>query len=225
MGMYPTEKEIPSVALHKLLERPWDDDFVDGLLFRFDEEGVWRWSPEASRSSLSDQELLRRFVFPYLSFTLDEMRSLGELDGGKYSIDEEMEEPPFFQYLLMTGEPDREEDLWFLLSTMNEIGGHLKEMKAKLEERFHPPSPVFHDRWTWRGADSEKCYGFASSVPCYGINGYTPANEVAETWASLRRVLEYHAELRPLVVQLFQEPLRFYYGCATRGSAVLDVMW
>lgn len=33
MGMYPQYKEIPAVVLHKLLERPEDAAWVDGLLF------------------------------------------------------------------------------------------------------------------------------------------------------------------------------------------------
>lgn len=223
MGMWQTQKEISALTLEKLLERPWDHELVDGLLFADDGS----WSLEATRTTLDDQALIRRFQSPYLPMSLEEMRTLGELDGGDFDPSLELSEDlPLFACLLTAGDPARSEDVRYLLSIAGPLDKPRSEVASELRSRFDltPPESA-RSANTWVTPEGAKCYGFASTVPCYGINSFTPPSDIAAKWAALERVIHVHEAYRTELMTVFGPELKHYYGCAMRGSAELWVIW
>jgi hypothetical protein len=61
----------------RVLQRPDDPEWVDGLLFTRVEPHTADWSEAAKRSAFSDDELARRFCCPYLQFSAEERRLPG----------------------------------------------------------------------------------------------------------------------------------------------------
>ncbi|MET7402323.1 hypothetical protein ABZS66_53465 [Dactylosporangium sp. NPDC005572] len=213
MGMYPQYKEIPTDLLARVLERPDDAAWVDGLLFEAGDPDAGTapdWSAAASRSALADEELHARFTWPRLAFSAEQRRSLGGLDLGKYP------DPDWFGHLLAAaGTPERF-DLTGVLSD------DWDERRAAWETIVEVPFEAAHHS-AYRRGDVE--YGFHTDVPCYGISGYRTAEDLTVVWATIERVLAAHPEHAGRIVEQFEADVRYYHGCVARGSADLSVCW
>lgn len=223
MGMYQTEKEVPPSVLEQLLRNPSSPDWVDGLLF----DAAGEWKREVTRSTLTDLELQQRFDCHQLPRTLEQMRTLGELDCGKYGVDDEW---PTFAYVLRAlegGQPG--ESLTFLFETLRaamQPGAPAADLAAALANRFAREVPLTAPaEASWFTDNGEPRYGFASNVPCYGIFSFSRPEELAATWATLRRALEQHPEHRAALLEHCGPVLEFHYGAAARRNASLSVMW
>ncbi|MBC7794577.1 MAG: hypothetical protein H7Z43_12810 [Clostridia bacterium] len=152
------------------------------------------------------------------------MRALGELDDGKYGVDE-----PFFAYLLRALKLDDEASLAFLLtsmlaamlSTAEDLAGIARNLAA----RFADTDTTQLAEPTWTTARGEARYGISSNVPCYGINGVTKPWGIEQTWRRLHTGLERWPSQRDAMLELFAPELSFYYGASARGSGALSVMW
>ena len=201
--MYRSTREVPAATLDALLAHPMDAARNDALLFTPD--GNWR----LTRSELPDDELRRRFDCPHVPTTLDQMRTLCELDGGKYGSDDD---EPTFPYLLAAIETGQ---LPIVLATHDVY---------ELARRIALPSPVVAEP-SWTGSNGEQRWGFATDVPTYGINGFTRPAAIAATWATLRRGLERWPEHRAALLEQYASDIAFFYGASARGSAALFVMW
>lgn len=64
-----------------------------------------------------------------------------------------------------------------------------------------------------------------SETPCYGINHHRTPGELAAVWQRIDRAVTSHPDLTGRVVDRFATDIRYYYGCAARGSAELSVVW
>jgi hypothetical protein len=150
------------------------------------------------------------------------MRTLGDLDCGKHGVDD----VPAFHYLLEAIETRSERELSFLLVTLDgAVGRSIDELDRELSTRFcRAEDPVMAEP-SWVGDDGSKRYGFATSVPCYGINSFTRPREITATWTALRSALESWPEQRIRLLSTFKTEIDFYYGAHARRSAALSVMW
>lgn len=222
MGMYQTEKEVPPSVLEQLLRNPGSADWVDGLLF--DEAGGWKH--EVTRSMLGDDVLQQRFGFTLVPRTLEQMRMLGELDCGKYGVDDDW---PTLTYLLRALEGGNSgESLTFLFDTLRaatQPGSPVDELAAALAKHFARDAHASPAEPHWFTERGEPRYGFVSNVPCYGILSFSQPEALAATWATLRRGLEQHPEHRTALFECFAPELEFFYGAAARSNASLFVMW
>lgn len=180
MGMYPVLKEVPADLLARVLERPADPEWVDRLLFVDVRPGVVGWSRAATTSALDDGKLARRFTCPYLEYSADERRELGELDLGKLP------------------DPPADEEFWSYLAAIG----------ADAEPHVVDSRPAIH-----------------TDMPCYGISCYRTPAELAAAWQRIDRALTARPDLVDDVVNRFNTDLRYYHGCAARGSADLLVIW
>ncbi|MFG2039551.1 hypothetical protein [Dactylosporangium sp. NPDC048998] len=215
MGMYPMYKEIPATLLARLLEHPDDEKWVDGLLFEAldpDSDTAPDWSAAASYSTLTDEELRARFTWPRLTFTAGQRRRLGWYDLGKYP------DPDWFGHFLFAADTPQRIDLTGVLSD----SGDWDERTAAWEKIAEAPIQVAHHS-AYHEGDSE--YAFGSDVPCYGINGYRTAGDLAIMWDKIERVLAAYPELADSIIEKFDHEIRYYYGCVARGSVDLYVVW
>jgi hypothetical protein len=211
--MYPAYKEIPAALLARLLERPDDEEWVDGLLFEAvdpDSGTAPGWSTAANCSTLTDEELRTRFTWPHLAFSTEQQRRLGGLDLGKYP------DPDWFGHLLFAADTPERIDLTGVLSDdweeSNAAWGKIVEVPVR--------DPVHS---AYRSGDVE--YGFHTDVPCYGISGYRTAQDLTFLWDKIERVLASYPEHADRVIEQFEAPIRYYYGCVARGSVDLSVCW
>ena len=210
MGMYPGSREIPAALLEQVLQRPDDPAWVGGLLFVEDSSGVLDWSEAASRSALDDGELARRFTCPYLDFSVDERRRLASYDLGK--LGHCPDDAEFWHYMATVESGVTAADLGALLDAPRETWW--AAIEANMAAASTAPASVGRDRPTIR-----------SEVPCYGINDYSTPAELAAVWQRIDRAVTSHPDLTGRVADLFATDIRYYYGCAARGSAELSVIW
>ncbi|WP_238016922.1 hypothetical protein KZZ52_45530 [Dactylosporangium sp. AC04546] len=209
MGMYPEYKEIPADLLARLLERPRDGEWVDGLLFDGSAPDSG-WSAAMSCSILADEELRARFTWPRLTFSAEQRRRLGHLGLGKYP------DPDWFSHLLSAADTPQRIDLTGVLSA------DWDERNAAWAKIVEVPVEVAHHS-AYRDGDAG--YGFRTDVPCYGISGYRTTEDLTAVWDSIERVLASYPELAPRIVEEFEAEIRYYHGCVARGSADLSVCW
>ncbi|GEM_PF-7133688 len=212
MGMWQTSKEVSAATLARLLDRPWDAAHVDGILF--DSEGAW--SAEATRTTITDDDLRSRFTYAAIPRTLDEMRTLDEIGG---DFDSSLEDVPWIAHLAATGVTGRADDLAVLLRATSDAGAY-----AEIPSRFSAEATVMPAE-SWTTPDGELRFGFASNVPCYGINSFSRPAALAARWAGVRTALDVHAAQRTAIMSAFGRDIIYTYGCAMRGSAELWVIW
>ncbi|BCJ64873.1 hypothetical protein GCM10009779_61310 [Polymorphospora rubra] len=213
MGMYPAYKEIPAALLTRLLERPDDEEWVDGLLFEAgdpDSGTAPGWSAAVSYSTLTDEELRARFTWPHLTFSAEQQRRLGGLDLGKHP------DPDWFSHLLFAADTPQRIDLAGVLSDDRD------ERNTAWEKIVEVPVQVA-DRSAYRRGDVG--YGFHTDVPCYGISGYRTAEDLTSVWGRIERVLASCPEHADRIIEQFEAQIRYYHGCVARGSADLSVCW
>ncbi|GHJ42730.1 hypothetical protein Cs7R123_00720 [Catellatospora sp. TT07R-123] len=201
-------KEIPATLLAQLLERPDDARRVDGLLFA--PGAASGWSAAASRTTLTDEQLDARFTWPGLAVSADQRHLLGGLDLGKYP------DPDWFACFLAAAEDPAGIDLTGLLSP--DPAEQAAAWRTATEEADLGPHHSAH-----QDGDSE--YGFSTDTPCYGIPSYRRSEDLAAVWARIERVLAAHPRLAGRIVEQFGPEIRYYHGCAARGSADLYVCW
>jgi hypothetical protein len=207
--MYPESKEIPGDLMARVLERPDDPQWVDGLLFTHVRPDTVDWSEGARRSALSDEELAQRFSCSYLPLSAKERRTLGTLDHGKYPcprLDGEL-----WYYVDAAGSGTPAARLASLLSQDEEDWGEALDRKDAVLQDDPPVSgdrPAIH-----------------TGIVCYGVVDYRTPEEMAAAWRRIDHAVTARPDLTGRVLDTFGDLIRYYYGCASRGSAEMTVIW
>lgn len=225
MGMDPERKEIPAALLARLLERPDDPAWVDGLLFVL-EGNVVKWSAAASRSALGDEELARRFTFPGLTFSAEQRRTLGRYEYGRTRDWEPDVDDQFLQYKKAVSSDATVPQLTGLLDEAGDDFYHraVRQPLARPHGAGEPAWLGSQETTTAVGEPVER-RPLATDLVCYGIGSYRTAEEMAEAWRTIERNITRHPDLIERVVTKFADELRYYYGCFARGSGELYLVW
>lgn len=95
-----------------------------------------------------------------------------------------------------------------------------------------PDPPADEEFWSYLEAvqpadpdETETRPAIHTDMPCYGINGYRTADTLSAMWRRIDRALTARPDSLDRVVNRFNDEIRYYYGCAARGSADLLVIW